>query len=258
MQKLPFLALALVGCMNRGGLNLDTAEGAIESSDSTETEGTVMMAAVDGADASGLVAPTPDQVATRIAANVGLRWNPAGCATVASNGATVTITYNDCTGPRGLLHVSGELDLTVSVSGTGTISVHGASNGLKANDADLVIDLDATYAATATGHTLTVATMGSGTGPRGNTVDHEGNYTIAWDTASQCRSIMGHWQTDIGVRERSNDVNISRCVGGCPTGTLTHHFLGGASITVTFDGTAIAAWTASTGKSGTVNLTCGK
>ncbi len=258
MQKLSLFALVLVGCMNRGGTSLDTAEGAIESSDSTEAEGNVMMATVDGADATGLVAATPEQIALRIATNVAVRWNPSSCATVQTNGANITITYNNCTGPRGLVHVTGELDLTVSVSTAGVISVHGASPSLQVNGADLVVNLDATYATTATGHTLTVATMGAGTGPLGNAVDHTGNYTITWDTASQCRSIMGHWQTDIGTRERSNDADLSRCAGSCPTGTLTHHFLGGASITVTFDGTKVAKWTASTGKSGTVNLTCGQ
>jgi len=248
----------LAGCLNRSTADLDSAASAVESSDSTEAEGNVMMAAVDGADATGLVAPTPDQVALRIAANVALRWNPSGCATVSHTGATITITYNDCTGPRGLLHVTGELDLTVSVSATGVISVHGTSNNLQANNADLVIDADATYAVAGTSHTLTVATMGSGTGPLGNAIEHEGNYTVTWDSATQCGAISGHWQTDLGVRERSNDVDVSRCVGGCPTGTITHHFLRGASVTVTFDGTAVATWAGSNGRTGTVNLHCGQ
>jgi hypothetical protein len=45
-------------------------------------------------------------------------------------------------------------------------------------------------------------------------------------------------------------------VGGCPTGTVTHHFLLGASLTITFNGTPTATWTASTGASGTVALSC--
>jgi len=40
------------------------------------------------------------------------------------------------------------------------------------------------------------------------------------------------------------------------TGTVTHHFLAGASLTITFDGTATATWSASNGKSGTVALSC--
>jgi hypothetical protein len=175
---------------------------------------------------------------------------------VTQTDAQVVIKFNDCTGPRGLLHVTGELDLAISVTTAGAISVHATSSGLQVNRAELVVDATATYAVSGTEHTLTVQTSGSGTGPRGTTVDHEGNYTIQWDTASQCRSIDGHWQTEIGVRERSNDVSVHRCSGGCPTGTITHHFLAGASLTVTFDGTATAAWSTSTGKTGTTQLSC--
>jgi hypothetical protein len=43
----------------------------------------------------------------------------------------------------------------------------------------------------------------------------------------------------------------------CPTGTLTHKFLGGAALTLTFDGTTTADWALTTGASGTVQITCG-
>jgi hypothetical protein len=261
MQKLSSLvlfssSLLVAACANRGGEDMDSAAAAIDSSDSTQAEGDIMMGAVDGADGAGLVAPTAAEVAVRVAANASLRWNPSGCAKVTQNGALVAITFNDCTGPRGLVHVTGELDLTISVTTAGAISVHATSSDLQVNRTDLVVDATATYAVTGTGHTLTVQTSGSGTGPRGNTVDHEGSYTITWDTASQCRSIAGHWQTDLGARERSNDVSVQRCAGGCPTGTITHHFLAGASLTITFDGTATAHWTTSAGATGTTQLSC--
>lgn len=263
MQKLSSLVLLgsslLVGaCVNRGGgsADMDSAASAIDSSDSTEAEGNMMMASVDGADMAGLTVLTSVDVAVKIAANVSLRWNPSACATVSRKDAQVSITFNDCTGPRGLVHVSGTLDLAISVSTAGAITVHGTSRALQVNRADLVVDATATYAVSGTSHTLTVQTMGSGTGPRGNDVEHDGSYTLTWDTASMCHSIAGHWQTDLGARERSNDVSLQRCAGGCPTGTVTHHFLAGASLTVTFDGTATARWSASTGANGTTQLGC--
>jgi len=244
-------------CLHRGdGVNGDSAVSAIDSSESTEAEGNLMMAAVDGADVAGLVAATPEQIATRIAANAVARWTPSGCATIAHTGAQITITYKDCTGPRGLVHVTGVMELTVTAATTGAITVHGTSSDLQVNRADLVVDATATYSVTNTSHTLTVSTSGTGTGPRGNAVDHEGDYTLTWDPATMCHSINGHWQTDLGARERSNDVALQRCAGGCPTGTVTHHYLGGASLSVTFDGTATARWTTSTGASGTTALGC--
>lgn len=254
-------SLLVAGCVNRGGTaNIDSAESAVDSSDGVRAEGNVMMAVVDGADASGLTALTGDQVAAKIAANVSARWNPSGCATVSQNGANLTIMYNDCTGPRGLVHVTGELDLAVSVALDGTISVHATSTNLEVNRASLSISADATYASSGTSHTLTVQSSGDGTGPRGNDITHDGQYTVTWDTGSQCGGINGHWSTELSSATtsvtRSNDVDLMACAGGCPSGMVTHHFLGGQTLTVTFDGTATASWSTSGGKSGTIALSC--
>ncbi len=250
----------LVGCA-KNSTNVDSASAAIDSQESVESEGNVMMAMTDGADGMALVAPalpTPDQVAARIAANVALRWNPAGCATATASGANVTVTFNDCTGPRGLLHVTGTLDLAVTVDTA--IHVHGTATGLEVNRAVLDIDSNATYSTTATTHSISVQTTGTGTGPFGNTIDHTGDYTVTWDPASSCGSLQGMWSTEISSTTasatRSNDVNIMRCAGGCPTGSLVHTGFGGVTLTVTFDGSATASWTTSTGKSGTFALQC--
>lgn len=248
------LGSSLVACA-RNADSTDTAESAVDSSDSVSAEGDVMTAAVDGADTTALVALTGDQVATKIAANIGARMLPAGCATVTQTGSTLAVTYNDCSGPRGLVHVTGELDLAVTVDLAG-IHVHGTAANLEVNRAVLDIDATGDYSVAGTTHKLVVATNGSGTGPLGNAIEHQGNYTLTWDPNTTCRSIVGQWHTDLVVGTRSNDADLSRCGASCPTGTLTHHFLGGASITVTFDGTATASWAASTGKSGTVALGC--
>jgi hypothetical protein len=260
LTSLLLLGSSLVACMRGSTDSVDTAESAIDSSDSVSAEGDVMTAAVDGADTTGLTALTAADVTARIAANIGARMLPAGCATVTQNAAVLTVEYNDCTGPRGLVHVTGTLVLAVSVALDGSITVHGTATSFEVNQAVLDIDATGTYSVAGTERTLVVSTNGSGTGPRGTTIDHQGNYTVQWDPTTECRSIVGSWETDLtrGTQSasRSNDVDLSRCAGGCPTGTLTHHFLGGASITVTFDGTATAQWTSSTGRSGTVALAC--
>lgn len=252
---------SLVACARNSSPDLDSAAAAVDSSDSVESEGNMMMAVTDGADMSVQGALTSDQVALRIAANVALRWQPSTCATVTSSGSNITIKYNDCTGPRGLLHVTGELDLTVSIDSAGVITVAGKSNGdLQVNKASIAFDVTAKYSVAGTMHQLTVVTNGDGTGPLGNAIDHDGNYTIAWDTGSSCGSINGTWSTEFSnataSATRSNQVNLMRCNGGCPTGTVVHTGLKGLTLTLTFDGTNVATWSGSGGKSGTINLPC--
>lgn len=244
------------GCLkNKGDESVDSADSAVDSYDSTNAEGNLMMAAVDGSDQQHLTALTGVGVAATIAANVALRW-PSGCATATASGANVVITYDNCTGPRGLVHVTGELDLAITVNAVGSISVHGTSTGMQVNGATIDIDADAAYSVSGTAHSLAVTSNGTGVGPRGNTIDHDGTYTLTWDTGSECGSIDGHWQTEIGSLERSNDVDLSACANKCPSGSLTHHYLGGASLTVAFDGSATATWSTSLGGSGTVKLGC--
>lgn len=249
------------GAGGGGGDNTDSAESAVDSSDSTQAEGDMMMASMDGAQPAGsLAAPTGAVIAANIAANVAARW-PGGCAVATANGANVAITYTNCTGPRGLIDVTGEVDLAITVSLAGGISVHATATDLEVNKATLTFDSTGTYTVTGTTNKLVVSSHGSGTGPRGNAIDHDGSYTIAWDSATLCHSIDGAWSTEIsnssGAASRSNTVNLERCPSMCPTGTLTHKFLGGAALTVTFDGTSVASWSVTTGASGTVQLTCG-
>jgi len=254
------LATSLVACArNQDGDNLDNAESALDSQESVEAEGNVMMSALEDADMQ-LLAPTADQVAARIAANITARNTPTGCATATASGANVTVTYDNCSGPRGLLHVTGQLDLAVAVSLSGIVSVHGSATDLEVNRAVLDIDADATYTRSGTSHSVSVTTHGSGIGPRGNSIEHQGDYAITVDTATQCRSIAGQWSTEFtgpnATARRSNDVDVERCAGGCPSGTVVHTFLGGNSVTITFDGTATASWAGSGGRSGSIQLLC--
>jgi hypothetical protein len=253
-------SFGFAACARNASTNTDTAESAVDSSDSVESEGNVMMALADGADATALTGVTADQAAGQIAANVPLRWQPSGCATATASGASVTVTLADCTGPRGLLHVTGDIDLAVSITSTGAVAVHATATGLAVNAATISFDADATYTASGTMHSLAVHAHGDGTGPRGTTIDHDGDYTIGWDTSTQCRSIAGSWSTEFtngtASATRGNDVNLTRCAGSCPNGTIVHHFLGGQTLTVTFDGTNTASWVTSGGRSGTVQLAC--
>jgi hypothetical protein len=219
--------------------NEDSAQGTIDSATSASAEGDLMMSAIDGADGGGLIAAA---VSAKLSANVSARFTPASCVTVTPGASALQVMFDDCTGPRGLVHVTGELDLTASIS-QGAITVTGKSANLQVNGAELTVDATATYAATATTHTITVNATSTGTGPHGTAVDHSGDYTISWDAATQCRSIDGQWSTTRAAGSPSTSADFSQCGGGCPTGSIAHEFAGGKTVTVTFDGTATASWT---------------
>jgi hypothetical protein len=247
-------SLTLTACAAKTDTsNADSAETAIDSADSASSEGNLMMAATDGSDQSSL---TGASVSARVAVNLSTRFTPPSCVTVTTSATAIKAVFDDCTGVRGLTHVTGELDLAISVSLQGTISVHGTSSNLQVDGADLAIDATATYSSQGPSHSLTVETTGTGTGPLGRDIEHDGSYTITWDSSTQCRSIMGSWSTELGALSRSNEVDMSRCGTGCPTGTVVHKFLNDKTLTVTFDGSATASWVGSAGASGTVKLSC--
>jgi len=246
---------ALVGCMRNHEDDIVSAESALDTAESVQAEADIMAVNLEGADAMAL---TSDEVAVRIAANIGLRW-PAACRTIEQNGNAITVTYNDCTGPRGLLHVSGQLVLTTQVKTDGSISVHGSSGDLTVNDAHLQVDVDALYTRVGNTHTVDVVTTGSAVGPRGADLEHVGDYTVTIDGDTQCRSLVGSWATEAELADgrtasRSTTADVTRCAAGCPTGTVTRTFRNGVTITITFDGTPTAQWSTSNGRSGTKTL----
>ena len=91
MRHLPAIVLvgfSLVACMNRGqGPNVDSAESAVDSSDSVGSESDLLVATMDGSETTGALPVTGDQIAVRIAANIATRWLN-GCATVSATGAS--------------------------------------------------------------------------------------------------------------------------------------------------------------------------
>jgi hypothetical protein len=261
MTRFAMIAIAVTavaGCKQAADQDSLAAEVSIDSTNVNQAESTLLASAVDGSEtATGLVAaaPTPQGVADWITAHAGARYSPAGCATATESGLTVKIVFNQCTGPRGLRQVSGELDLTVSAGAGGAIDIAAHAADLEIGMATISLDSTAVYTATSSSQSLDVTTHGSGTGPLGNTISHDGQYTATWDAT--CVSVEGSWSTEVGAAQRSTTASVMRCADQCPTGTITRDTFAGRTIDITFDGTPVAKWTTSTGRSGTFTLPCG-
>jgi hypothetical protein len=247
----------VVGCGR--GVEADSAEDADESVTVSSTESALTAELSD--EVSQPMSSTPEQLAMNAVTRVGARFKPQGCATSMQTGATVVYTLNDCTGPYGLVKVTGTLTAVYSRAAGGGVQVVITGTGVKANDATM--DVNSTVIATqANGvKTANVTINGAGTGPRGGSVTRKGSYVVTYDTAAECITINGTWETGTTRAGASTAVsNFKRCKGECPAagGTITHTSARNEVVVVTYDGSPVAKWTSSAqGRSGTVNLRCG-
>ena len=256
LWMLVMLSLSVVGCGR--GVEADNAEDADESAAVSSAESALTAEFSD--EVAAPMSTTPEQLAMNAATRVGTRFKPAGCATQTQMGATVTYTLTNCTGPYGLVKVTGVLTAVYSRAPGGGVNVVITGTGVKANNATM--DINSTVVATQTnGVKKAVVTInGSGTGPRGGLLTRSGSYTITFDTVAECLTVDGTWQTATARLGASTVVTgYKRCKGTCPAagGTIVHTSAKNEVVTVTYDGTAAAKWAVSGGRSGTVTLQCG-
>lgn len=245
----------LIGC-GGGDATSDNASvsAALDSSGQTANESALLMAATVGTES----ASSSNEAAVMAGAGAKTNWQPSSCVTATQNQNVVSYALNNCTGPYGLVHVTGTVVVTYTVN-TGGIHADAVSTGLMVNGATMNLNSHADYTVTGSAKKLVVTTQGSGTGAFGNAITRAGGYTLTWDDASQCGALDGAWSTTIGSDTWSTSItNYAQCKAHCPSsGTLSH--TGGISkltVTVTFDGSADAKWSTSRGRSGTIALFC--
>jgi hypothetical protein len=245
----------LIGC---GGADpsSDSASvsAALDSSTQTANESALMVAATAGTES----ATSAIEAANMAGGGAKTNWQPAGCVTSTENQNVVTYTLSDCTGPYGIVHVTGSVIATYTVDSAG---IHAAlqTTNLHINGATMSLDSKVDYTVNGTAKSLSVNTDGSGTGAFGNTITRNGSYTLTWDDATACGTLNGAWSTGLNSATWSTSItNYAQCAGFCPKSGLLSH-TGGISHTtwtVTFDGSAQAKWTSSKGPSGVFGLLC--
>jgi len=253
------LAIALALPLAGAGCGLDAdQEAAGEAADSTEMTESEAAVVAGGADDQS-VALNAAAIAGGAEARAAARFQPAGCATITVSGTTVTAVLHDCTGRLGLVHVTGTVVSVFSDVASG-VEVVTTARGLAVNRAMIDVDAMATITEQAGVRTLTVATQGSGTGPRGHAFSRAGSYTVTRDLATSCLALNGAWQLSASGLSRTTTVSgLARCEDMCPAagGSIVHTGFRGRTVTVTFDGSAVASWSSTSGRSGTIDLTCG-
>lgn len=254
LHGLSFLAgTALLGLAACGGVDSQYVDEALDSAETAQSQSALLVPATSDAQ-NGMSA---DQIAANAATKADTYYQPKGCVTATANGPSVVYKLKDCTGPHGLVHVTGTVTVLFSVAGDG-VHATATAEDIKVNGG--VIDVDAAAVYTVNGQTkkLQVTSSSSGSGIRGNYFTHTGAYVATWDAT--CMTLDGAWQTKAGGYTWSTTVaNYKRCSGMCPAAGGSVVYAGGVSdltVTITFDGSGTAKWANSRGRAGNVIVNC--
>jgi hypothetical protein len=257
------LPLALFACSGAGTtvddemLATDGSEASAASSQSTHLGNVVF---------SALTSQDPDKAAGDVAGPPTKLW-PAGCVAKAkdpTDARVAHVTFTDCTGPFGLVHLNGEVVSTFSLGAGGALHVDLAGKDLTANGHPI------TYAATADvtvdGAMRNVKWHGNwtGTNTKSQTIAHTSDLVIVVDTTAKCSTSDGTAVTTVATRAVDTTIKgykICLAADGitlsCPTGTVTHTGkLTGKSVTTVFDGSDQAKITGPGGNTFDVPLVC--
>lgn len=243
--------LALAACGGSGGIATD-GENAADSADTASVTASMSSLTTDGVDAT---ATTSAAAAASAQAKAMTLLQPQGCATAQATGSTVNYTFNNCTGPYGLVNLSGQVAANYTLVAGGGVTVTLSGTNLKANGSTVTLNATAVVTGTAGNRQATVTSSTSAQTSRGRTISHSGSYTAGWD--GSCLTLTGAFTTQIGLLGWSTSItNYKRCQGMCPASGTVVITAGANTATVTFAGNATVTFTDNKGDTGTVTLLC--
>ncbi len=189
---------------------------------------------------------------------------PAGCVTVTSDTSAHTATYDlkGCSGPHGLLSVTGTVKVSYTSPEPTKLVLDFEASQLKANRATIEWSAHAEI----TAHLLGKREMSwrahlDGTTARGRSFTRTNVKTIAWTVGQECVLVNGSSDGNVSGRNLHTDViNYSRCKGECPAAGSEVKITNsdnGRSIDITYDGGRQATFTGPKGGQVQITLACG-
>jgi hypothetical protein len=256
------LTILLAGC---GGAGTDPAESQVAADGNEATAATAQSTDLASVAFENVSVSDPLKAAAQLAMPSQL-W-PSGCVTrarSATDPSEVTVTFTDCTGPFGLVHIDGEETVSFSAAPGGALQASIEGVNLTANGKPI------THSATAiitfpSATTRSVSWRGSWqrTDDLGDLVQHTSDLTIAVDLTAGCRSSSGTAQTTVANREVNTTLTgyqvCHNASGqeGCPSGAVDHvGVTSGRTVEIHFDGTNEAEVTGPRGDTFEVSLVC--
>jgi hypothetical protein len=197
-----------------------------------------------------------------VASNGSSYYQPADCLTSTRDDAAqkATLTFNQCSGPLGLLHVTGTIDLAWSTS-AGALHLDVSGSALRVNKATVdVWTASADITADGAKRTMRWSAHLEGTTARARPFARDNAKTIEWTVGEACIVVNGTSSGHVASRSFHTTIkSYGRCRGQCPEAgseiTITSD-TDGRSIDITFDGANHATFT--TGATSTeITLACG-
>jgi hypothetical protein len=186
-------------------------------------------------------------------------YAPAGCAKATENAESVKLAFADCSGPWGLVHVTGSVTVEPTRDGGEGIVIE--TKGLRLGGA--TVSFDATWnvvsPTTSPMRQLTSSSTLTGTTARGRSFEIESTngWTLTWQLGGTCIDLNGNSQ---GVVDGSDlDIQVTsleRCNADCPTSGTISITSGSISDTISFDGSDVATFTTE-GRTNDIQLACG-
>ena len=187
---------------------------------------------------------------------------PADCVAVTPTSLkSVHVEFDDCTGPFGLLHLTGGVDAEVSLNEEGKVVMDLADSGdLTVEDRPVDYEAHAEFVKIGVDSELSWQGHWSAETEWDELATHDTNLRIKFNILTRCIQLDGKAQSALG--ERGLDWRIDGyavCPLECPSaGVVTATGLeSGETVTITFDGSSSADVAVSGGETYDVPLVCG-
>lgn len=156
---------------------------------------------------------------TSTSANAGFYFLPAGCLQITSDTTAQTVAYafNQCTGPLGLVELSGTVNVSWQLDGD-QLTLDFAAQGFHINRAT-ISSWQATAVIVSTGNqrSMTWNAQLSGTTGSGRAFNRTNQKSIQWTVGVACVSATGTSTGDIlGANLQTTITSWQRCADSCP------------------------------------------
>jgi hypothetical protein len=170
-----------------------------------------------------------------------------------------TYTFEKCIGPNGLAGVSGTVIARYTSDAT-HLHLELTYTAMKVNGAEIDGAATADITADGSNRTMTWGATLDGTTARGKAFSYRSTHTVSWTLGEACFSLDGTTEGQVGQRDIKTEVqNFKRCRRGCPEAggkIIVTNVAKNKVVTIEFDGTATATYTAPNGKQFSLPLLC--